>query len=377
MADKQPLLAFLITEDWFFASHFWARARAAQKAGWRVAVISRQGAHTTAITTSGIECIPLDIGRKSLNPLKGLASAWKLAGIYRRIRPDIAHHIALKPIILGGVAAWLARVPAVVNAPVGLGFIFVSRSRLAAMLRPAMKRALRLTLNPPHGLTIFENPDDLEFMVQNHLVKRAQTRLIRGAGVDITQFAPAPEPTGQIRVLLAARLIYEKGILDFVKAAQLLKGRAEFCIAGAPDVSNPNPVREQDLRNWEADGIINWLGPVTDMASLLKNTHILTLPSTYGEGLPKVILEAMACGRPVVATNIPGCREAVMDEETGLLVPPHDPETLAKAIERLITDPALRARMGTAGRARVVTYFSDEVVCAETLNVYTALKAVS
>lgn len=374
MVAKRTILAFLVTEDWFFASHFWARARAAQKAGWRIVLISRAGSHAAAIRASGIEFIPLDIGRKSLNPLKGLSFTLRLALIYRRIKPNIAHHVALKPIILGGVAAWLARVPALVNAPVGLGFVFASTSRLALALRPLVKFGLRVALNPRHGMAIFENPDDLEFMVQDHLVRQEQTRLIRGAGVDVMQFSPAPEVAGKVRVLLAARLIHEKGILDFVQAAQLLKGQAEFCIAGAPDHSNPNPVHEHELKEWEAAGIISWLGPVTDMAALLRGIHIFTLPSIYREGLPKVILEAMACCRSVIATNIPGCREAVVNEETGLLVPPHNPEALAQALGRLIAAPDLRARMGIAGRERVMMYFSDKVVCEQTLEVYNHLR---
>lgn len=373
MTSKQPVLAMLVSEDWFFASHFWARAVAAKKAGWRVVLITRESGRVESIRASGIECIIVDVGRKSLNPFKGLVFSWRLAAIYRRIQPDIAHHIALKPIILGGMAAWAARVPAVLNAPVGLGFVFASNSTLACLLRPLVKIGLRLTLTPRHGLTIFENPDDLDLMVKDRLIKRAQARLICGAGVDTAQFSPAEEPAGRVRVLLAARLIHEKGLLDFVKAAQLLKGRAEFCIAGAPDRSNPNPVQEQELENWQAEGAIRWLGPVSDMASLLRGIHVLTLPSTYREGLPKVILEAMACGRPVVATDIPGSREAVMNEETGLLVPPRHPEALANALDRLISDTALRKRMGTAGRERVMAYFSDEVVCKQTLAVYNFL----
>lgn len=370
MIQKQPVLVMFLSEDWFFASHFWARARAAQKSGWRVVLIARENSHAKAIEASGIEFIPMDIGRKSVNPLKAIFFILGLAAAYRRIKPDIAHHVALKPIILGGIAAWLARVPAVVSAPVGLGFVFSSNTRLATILRPVVKWGLRLTMNTRHGISIFENPDDLEFMVQNHLVKREQTRLIRGAGVDTAHFYPTPEPNGPLRVLLAARLILEKGVLDFVKAAQILKGQAEFWVAGAPDESNPNPISEREMREWEAAGFIRWLGPVTDMAALLQEVHILALPSLTREGLPKVILEAMACSRPVVATNIPGCREAVVNEGTGLLVPPRNPEALAQAIGRLIADPALRAHMGKAGRERVMTYFSDAVVCKQTLAVY-------
>lgn len=370
MTLRRPTLAFLISEDWFFVSHFWARAQAAQKEGWRVIVLSRPGTHFKSIQESGIEFIPLDISRKSINPFKGLGFILKLASIYRHLKPDLVHHIALKPIILGGFAARLAKIPAIVNAPVGLGFIFASQRLLARALRPLVKLNLRITLNSKHGITIFENPDDLEFMVENRLVQRKHTRLIRGAGVDTSRFAPVPERTGKIRVLFAARLIYEKGILDFIKAAEILKGKAEFYIAGAPDYSNPNPVHEHRLKQWEAAETICWLGPVADMASLLKDIHIFALPSIYREGLPKVLLESMASGKPVVATDVPGCREAVINGETGFLTPPHDPQALAQALATLIENPALRAQMGTSGRMRIINDFSDDVVCQQTIEVY-------
>jgi len=361
-------------EDWFFASHFWARGLAAQKAGWRVVLISRQSQAAREIEASGIEFHAANLDRKRLNPFKELAFSFWLARLYRRIKPDVVHHIALKPIIFGGIAARLARVPAVLNAPIGLGFVFSSDKLLAKLLKPVVSAGLRVTMNPQRGVAVFENPDDLNAMVQGGMVGQARTRLIRGAGVDIERFAPTPEPEGPVRIALAARMIHEKGIPDFIAAARLLKGQAEFWLAGAPDLSNPNPVTEAELRGWETEGIIRWLGPVKDMAGLLQQVHIFTLPSTYREGLPKAVLEAMAAGRPVVATDIPGCREAVVDGQTGFLVPPHSPLALAEALRKLIADPALRARFGAAGRARVEQNFSDEIVCQKTMAVYEALR---
>ncbi|WP_298213864.1 glycosyltransferase family 4 protein [Acidocella sp.] len=375
MPDSRPLLVFLIMEDWFFLSHFQARARAAQAAGWRVAVIARQSEAAADIRAAGFEFYAAALDRKRLNPFRELALSLWLARLYRRLRPDVVHHIALKPIILGGVAARLAGGPAVLNAPIGLGFVFSSRKLLARALRPFVSLGLRATMNPRRGLAVFENPDDLNAMVGAGMVRRERARLVRGAGVDLRQFQPAPEPEGTVRVLLAARLIREKGIGVYAAAARQLRGRAEFWLAGAPDASNPNPVTEAELRQWEGEGILHWLGPVRDMAGLLRQVHVFTLPSTYREGLPKVILEAMAAGRPVVATDIPGCREAVAAEETGYLVPPGDASALAAALARLIIDPALRRRLGMAGRARVERYFSDENVCAETLRLYEALRA--
>ncbi len=375
MIEKRPTLVFLLMEDWFFASHFWARGLAAQKAGWRVVLVSRQSETAKEIVASGIEFYAADLDRKRLNPFKELAFSIWLARLYRYLQPDVVHHVALKPIIIGGIAAGLARVPAVVNAPVGLGFVFSSKQKLARLLKPLVVLALRATMSPKRGVAVFENPDDLADMVAGRMVHEACTQLIRGAGVDTKRFAPSPEPEGPVRIALAARMIQEKGIRDFIAAARLLKGQAEFWLAGAPDLANPNPVTEAELKAWEAEGVVKWLGPVQDMAALLRQVHIFTLPSTYREGLPKAVLEAMATGRPVVATDIPGCREAVIDNETGILVPPNNPHAMADALAKLIEAPELRARLGAAGRTRVEENFSDEIVCRKTMEVYETLRS--
>ncbi len=372
-APHQKTLLFLLTEDWFFASHFWVRAVAAQKAGWRVVLVARESEAAARIAETGIEVIPFDLQRRGLNPFKELRRVLRLARLYRNIKPDIVHHIALKPIILGGLAARLAGVRAMVNAPVGLGFVFSSDKMLAKLLRPAISLALRATLNPPRSRVIFENPDDLAGLAEKHMVKAENARLIRGAGVDMHIFAPAPEIAGPVRILLAARMIREKGVPEFVAAARILKGQAEFLLAGAPDPGNHDSLTEDELHGFEAEGLVRWLGKVRDMAQLLREVHVFCLPSTYREGLPKAVLEAMSSTKPVVATDIPGCREAVRDGETGFLVPPHDPMVLAQALKKLIDDPALRTRLGQAGRARVAAHFSDELICAATLAVYDEL----
>jgi glycosyltransferase involved in cell wall biosynthesis len=370
--STERTLIFLLTEDWFFASHFWARGRAAKEAGWRVILIARESEATARIRASGIEVIPVPFMRRRLNPFAELGFALRLAKLYRQIRPDLVHHIALKPIVIGGLAARLAGAKNIVNAPVGLGFVFSSDKVLAKLLRPFVSLGLKLTLTPPGTRAIFENPDDLNVMSKAGMVRPEATVLIRGAGVDIETFAPAPEPEGPIRVLLIARMIREKGVADFAAAARLLKGKAEFVLVGAPDPGNPDTVTEGELRGWEEEGLVTWLGPRQDIADLLRGAHIACQPSTFREGLPKSALEAMASGKPLVATDIPGCREAVVQDETGFLVPPRDPAALAAALERLIGDAALRARFGAAARRRAEQSFSDAVICAQTLSVYDA-----
>jgi len=366
-------LVFLLTEDWFFASHFWVRGLAARAAGWRVVLVARESEAAARVRASGIEVIPVDFNRRRLNPFAELLFTLQLARLYRRIRPDIVHHIALKPIVIGGVAARLAGVPAVVNAPVGLGFVFSSDKFLARILKPFVSLGLRLTLTPKRGRVIFENPDDLRALAESGLVRPEAATIIRGAGVNITEFSPAPAPPGPVRVMLIARMIREKGVADFVAAARLLRGQAEFVLVGAPDPGNPDTVTEAELLAWQAEGIVTWLGPRRDIAELLRGAHIACQPSTYREGLPKSALEALASGKPLVATDIPGCREAVVDGQTGFLVPPRDPAALAAALRRLIEDPELRARMGAAAREYAEQNFADAIICAATVLVYDAL----
>lgn len=378
-ADSPPNLpkrtiVFLLTEDWFFASHFWVRGLAAKAAGWRVVLVAHESEATARIRASGIEVIPVNFIRRRLNPFAELWFTLELAKLYRALKPDILHHIALKPIVIGGLAARLAGIKTIVNAPVGLGFVFSSDKALAKILKPFVSLGLRLTLTPPGAKVIFENPDDLAALTKAGMVRPQAAVLIRGAGVDIKEFFPAPEPDGPVRVLLIARMIREKGIADFVAAARILKGQAEFILVGAPDPGNPNSIEEAELKAWQEQKIVNWLGPRRDVAELLRGAHIAVQPSMYREGLPKSALEAMASGKPLVATDIPGCREAVVDGQTGFLVPPGDPVSLAEAIKKLIDRPDMRKNFGAAARLRAEQEFSDPIICAQTLLVYEALK---
>ena len=370
MNSRQPTIVFLLTEDWFFASHFLKRGLAAKAAGWRVILVARASDATPKLREAGIEVIPVDFIRRRLNPFAELRFTFQLAALYRRLRPDLVHHIALKPIVIGGLAARLAGIQSIVNAPVGLGFVFSSNKPLAKLLKPLVTNLLRLTLTPKNAAVIFENPDDLDALAAAGMVRRDAAIIIRGAGVDIEEFAPTPEPPGPVKIILIARMIREKGVADFVEAARILHGRADFILVGAPDEGNPNAVSEPELRAWQSEGLVTWLGPRQDIAALLAGAHIACQPSTYREGLPKSALEALAAGKPLVATDIPGCREAVIDNVTGFLVPPRDPSALAAALAKLIDDPALRARMGQAARLYAEQNFADAIICQKTLLVY-------
>lgn len=373
MNSERPHILYFVTEDWFFCSHFIERAIAARQAGYQVTVLTRVRAHGDRIRAAGLRLIPIEIQRSGLNPFRELATLLQIARIYRRERPDLVHHFALKPIIYGTLASWLAAIKHCINAPVGMGFIFSSSSSRARLIRPAMQLSLRALLNPPGSRVIFENADDLAESVKTGLVRASSAVLIRGAGVDIATFQPHPEPAGIPKIVLVARMLREKGIGEFVEAGRRLRARhiaARLLLIGAPDPENPASIPVGQLEDWARENVVEWWGYRPDVAAILADSHIVCLPSYYREGLPKALLEALAAGRPVVATDAPGCREAVRHGDNGLLVPARDPEALTAALITLIEAPALRQQMGARGRHRAETEFASALVCTATLDVY-------
>lgn len=377
MRDPARTLLYLITEDWFFRSHFRDRARAARDAGWTVAVATRQGPDHAGLAADGFEMIPVDFDRSGVNPFRDVRTIASVVGAYRRVRPTIAHHVAMKPIIYGSLAARLAGVRRVVNAPVGMGFLYAGTSARSRALRPLAQLGLKAFLNPRGSAVVFENRDDMAMLTSNGFVRPEDAVLIRGAGVDLAAFAPAPEPAGPIVITVTARMLWDKGIGEFVAAARRLRadGLDLRCqLAGAPDPANPARIPQATLEDWQREGIVTWLGHRSDVAALLADSHIVCLPS-YREGLPKSLLEAMAAGRPIVTTDVPGCREAVIDGENGLLVPARDADALAAALRTLARDAQMRRRFGACGRRLAEQNFSIARISAETLALYDRLAA--
>ncbi len=362
---------FVVTEDWYFVSHRLGLAAATQAAGFEVAVATRVARHGEMIRAAGIRLVPFTLTRTYGNPLKEIGA---LVRLYRRERPDIVHHVALKPIVYGAVAARIARVPAQVNAVVGLGWLFTSAKGMMRLVRPVARWILASLLRTRHSLTIVQNPDDRALLVRSQLPE-SRIRLIRGAGVDTAVFAPAPEPTEPICIVLAGRMLWDKGVGEFVEAARLIRQagvQARFALVGDPDPDNPASVPEVTLRNWHGRDGIEWWGRRDDMPSVFHAAHIACLPS-YREGLPKVLLEAAACGRPLVTTDAPGCREVVRDGDNGMLVPVRDATGLAAALTNLIHDAPLRAQMGRRAREIVLKEFSNERIFGQALAVYREL----
>lgn len=378
MTAARPRIVYLVTEDWVFVSHRLPVARAARDAGFDVVVATRVADHGAAIEREGFTLVALPWRRRSLNPFRELSATLQLATLYRELKPAIVHHVAVKPALIGSLAAWLAGIDNVVNAITGLGYVFSSTSTRARLLRPLVRLGFRWLLPRANSRIIVQNPDDGEALTRECGIAPSRIQLIRGSGVDLDRFRATPEPASlPVVATLASRMIWDKGIGDMVAAARMLKeinaGIINVVLAGKPDPDNPASIPESQLRAWNDQGTVEWRGFVADMPGLWAASHIAVLPSFYGEGVPKCLIEAAACGRSIVAADGPGLREIVHDGENGLLVPAHDPRALANAIARLAADPVLRIRMGEAGRRLAETRFGDRQVAAETLAIYQAL----
>jgi glycosyltransferase involved in cell wall biosynthesis len=374
--SKQRLL-FLITEDWYFWSHRLELARAAQRAGWEVLVATRVQDHAKRIEDEGFRLLPLRLSRSSWHPLQEILAVLELIRLYRGERPDLVHHVALKPILYGSFAARVTNVKAVVNAFPGLGYTFIGDGKQKGVLRSIIGKALQWVLGLSNSRAVFQNEADAAELVKAGVVSWEEISIIRGVGVNTKIFAPPTRKTEGSLVVLAGRLLWDKGIEEFVKAARLLKANgieSRFVLVGMVDRHNPAAIPEAQLRTWEAEGAIEWWGHREDMPSILGSADIVVLPS-YREGLPKVLLEAAACARPVVATDVPGCREIVKDGINGLLVPPKDSASLSHAIAKLLKDPGLRAQMGACGREIVLKEFSVDRISRQTLELYRELMA--
>lgn len=371
-----PKLLFFVSEDWYFCSHRLPLARAAVKSGYEVVLLTRVRGCREEIESAGIRIVPLAMRRRSLNPYRELKTLIRICAVFRKEKPDLVHLVALKPVLYGSTMARLARVQCVVSAITGLGYVFSSRKLKALLLRPVLMVLLRVLLNRPRSKVILQNPDDQNLLVGVGAVARERTVLIRGAGVDLRIFSPRPEEPGPLLVLLASRMLWDKGIGEFVAAAKILHQRhssVNFVLVGDPDPENPSSVPEEQLIAWREKGLVDWWGRQSDMPDVFRRAHIVCLPTSYGEGVPKVLLEAAACGRPIIATDSPGCREIVRSGDNGLLVPVNDSAALSSAIELLIENPALRRQMGARGRDIVVQEFSVEKVVSETVAVYKEL----
>lgn len=372
MISKNIKVLFLVTEDWYFYSHRLAIARAVRNAGCEIIVATRVTNHRELIEKEGFRVVPIKLRRRSKNPFIELTSIIELIKIYRKERPTIVHQVAIKPVLYGSCAAKITGVPAIVNALSGLGFVFIANGWKNSIFREAIKFLYKLALLLDNLKVIFQNPDDRKTFVNAGIVDYNKTVIIKGSGVDPAKFKYSPEPKGIPVVMLASRMLWDKGIGELVEASRLLKASDIMCrvvLVGMPDPGNPASIPEDKLRGWHSEGIVEWWGHREDMPAVFSESHIVCLPS-YREGLPKVLIEAASCGRAIVATDVPGCREIVRHGVNGLLVPPKDSKALARSLTILLQDPELRSHMGKKGREIAVSEFSEERVTKETIGVY-------
>lgn len=358
---------------------FWTRrfpiAREALAQGWDVGVCSSGAQGDAKLADFGFGAFDLPEPGRKLSPFSMLHIMISMLRVIRKERPDIIHAMTLKYAFMTGLATVLYRREVrIVHTIAGLGYLFSGEGTKPKLLRGLVGPLLKFALKYPRAQVIFQNPDDETLMVRRGFVRPSQCHLIRGSGVDLKAFAKTPLPDDEAPiVLLPTRLVHDKGIAVFIEAARIVKAQgvnARFQIAGGITHNNPLAISQIEMENMVADGAAEWLGKVTDMPALYKASTLICYPSYYGEGVPKVLLEAAAIGRPIITTDHAGCREAVRDGQNGLLVPIKDANACAEAIIELLSDRAKCASMGSASRKMAEEIFDVRLIVKTTLSVY-------
>lgn len=370
LKTNAPRLLFVVSEDWYFTSHRLPMARAARAAGFKVHVATRVKNHAAAIEAEGFTLHPIPFARGRLSPVGSLTTIRALRRIYNLVEPTIVHHVSLQTSVLGLITAFGWPVPTI-SALTGLGYLFTSSSPNARLAKSATRPFLRLLLNRRRNTNLVQNGDDRAALIELG-VDPSRIALIRGSGVDIDRFAPLAEPPGPVTIAFVGRLLEDKGIRTLIAAHRLLRANGsdmKLLIAGTTDPANPASVTEQEAASWNKEPGVTWLGNVKDISGLWARAHLAVLPSRR-EGLPLSLLEAAACQRAMISSDVPGCREIVVHEETGLLFPADDAAALAAALMRLNQAPDLRARYAAAARKKVVEEFSADIVGRQITQLY-------
>lgn len=368
-------IALVANTDWYLYNYRLSLAREILAAGGEAILISPSGAYVPRIREEGFLWLRIGLRRLSVNPFRESHALLGLVRLYLRHKPDLVHHFTHKPVIYGSLAARIAGGIPVVNSVTGLGYLFTHPGWRAVGLRRLALPAFRIALAAPKMRVIFQNTGDKNVFVRSGLVQSAKCAIIPGSGVDPDRFRPWPEPAGDPIVLMSSRMLWDKGVADLVDAARKLrteKAKFRLILAGAIDVGNPTAIPQQQLHAWEDEGVLEWIGQQDDMPSLLARSHIVVLPS-YGEGIPRALVEAASCAKPIITTDVDGCREVVKDGVNGILVPPRNAAALATAIERLIGDAETRRGMGRRGREIVLKDFTDAAINRQTLAEYRRL----
>ncbi|WP_439125586.1 MAG: glycosyltransferase family 4 protein [Pseudomonas rhizophila] len=373
------ILLIVVNDPRYFLSHRLPIAKAAQGKGFEVHVASIASPVSGKVTEEGFIYHTIKLERGGINPFRELNAMISFVRLLWRLRPTLLHLVTTKPVLYGGIAARLAPVGGVVSAIAGMGSVFIGRDLRSKVLSFVLRSMYRIALGADNLRAIFQNPCDRALVMKMSGLDADKTVLIRGSGVHLASYPISPEPIGTITVTFAGRLLRDKGVYEFIKAAQLVKRHQKdviFQLVGDLDEGNPTSLSSAELEALTAEGNVRVLGYQSDLAKIFSSSHIVVLPS-YREGLPKVLIEAAACARPVVTSDVPGCRDAIIAGETGMLVPVKDAEALAVAIEKLISNAELRHEMGRAGRQWAEREFAIENVVKVHMDIYQALEAES
>lgn len=375
-----PRICYLITQDWYYVSHREALAMQAKKQGFDVNIITQVEKYKEHIKKTGVKLIEINFYRSIKNIFHEFLTIKQIYKAYRNTQPDIIHQVSLKPCLYGSIAIFFCfygkNKPIVINAFTGLGYVFTSSSFPSRLLRLALIPLFRLLFKQKNMYVVFQNKEDEKIFIQHKITNKNHCYLISGSGVNISQYSyEEQEPEGNIVVMLVARMLIEKGIYEFVDAAKIIKKEYEnirFVLVGGIDCENPSGISQEKLQAWQEKGIIEWWKKQDDMPKIYNKAHMVVLPS-YREGLPKVLLEAAASGKPIITTDVPGCRDAIISNETGILVSPKDTNSLVKAIKCLINNKKKRKLMGQHGRKLVEEKFAMEIINDKFLKLYRKL----
>ena len=370
---KEKTLLYVTNSINFFVAHKISLAMAAKQNGFSIHIAAPEEKGFDANQEKRFVFHPIPLGRKTISPWKEFRTILFLYRLYKKVRPDLIHHLTIKPMIYGSLAVQFLRFkPYVINAVTGLGYVFVGKDFRSKVLRKIVVPTYRLAFRLKNYAVIFQNPDDQEFFLNKKITQRKNTVLIKGSGVNMTQFPLLPMAQGTPVVMMISRMLWDKGVGEFWESAQQLKREnilARFVLVGDTDDGNPSAVPSSQIQSWVASGAIEWWGYRKDMPQVLAEAHIVCLPS-YREGVPRCLIEAASCGRPLITTDEPGCREVVHDGINGYLIPSRNSKILADKLKILLSDPALRQQMGYLGRDLIEKEFSEEIVIKKTLSIY-------
>ena len=370
-------LIIIVNELWFFLSHRLPVALAARNAGYEVHIASRSGTmdELEQLKQEQLQFHPINFHRSSTGLWQEFKTLLELNKLYKEIQPDIVHHVTIKPVLYGTlVARWVGGIK-ILNAISGLGYLFIAQGWQSSIRKKLLLWGYRAILYGKKVWILFQNPDDQALFFQHKIIHPQYTSIIKGSGVDLNQFALSAIPKGKIQIILVARMLWDKGVGEFVESATVLKKQgidADFILVGSIDPGNPESISTKQLEQWNRSGVVKWLGERSDITQLLTESHIAVLPS-YREGLPKSLIEAAAVGRPIITTDVPGCREVVKEGENGFLVPARDAKKLAVVIKKLINNPKLLIVMGKKSRLIAEQEFSIQKVITKTLTLYSKI----